>query len=63
MSIRKVREIVVKNGRNRKTRSKTFKSIKDADEWAKQNLKTNYEVVVLREEGSKKNGKIRVVAV
>ena len=44
MSIRKVRPILLKRGRNRTSRPKTFKSEESAKAWAKDNGIAKFEI-------------------
>jgi hypothetical protein len=60
MSIRMVRPILLKRGRNRTVRPKTFKSEESANTWAKANGLKDYSLEDLNMPSSKTR-KIRIV--
>jgi len=59
----KKRERVVKNGRNRKIRPKTFTDEAKAKEWAKVQKISSFELVTIRPATSARKAKIKVVVV
>jgi len=59
----KKRERVIKNGRNRKRRPKTFDSEEKAKVWAQSNIKSGFEIVTLRQATESKKAKVRVIPV
>ena len=60
MGISHKREIVIKRGRNRKKRSKTFKTQEAAKAYAEKSKLKNYKVVAINEH--KKEKKFKVVS-
>lgn len=59
----KKRERVIKNGRSRKVRPKTFSDETKAKAWAKTNKISSFELVTIRAASSVKKAKIKVVEV